>query len=225
MLKAPAIVLFCTTLLLSTQLFGKDLVTKRGYRLPLNEVNIYYGLGTMASSGGATPNSSTIISIHDLNAARHEVGCFGVEYFRRLCRPVSVGMAVNYEPYYETDFKPGRECPIQSVSPERVCEHALSPMLEVKFHWFNFPNVSMYSKAAIGVEFYMTSSYRISGVSYSDHAFDQRVAFALSDYELAWEVCPIGIDFGSPKYKGFVELAVPLLGTQGSILFGVRYCF
>lgn len=81
----------------------------------------------------------------------------------------------------------------------------MSLMPNVKFSWFNREKVSLYSKLAFG-----------AGL-----VFDNGDS-AENNFSPAFQVTPIGVDFGKGSFRGFAELGV---GMQGVLCAGVRKSF
>ena len=80
-----------------------------------------------------------------------------------------------------------------------------SAMPVVKFAWLRRPHVGLYSKLGIGAGLALNSGESV-------------------EKSIAWsgQVTPIGVDFGSTSFRGFVEAGV---GMHGILCGGVRWLF
>ena len=81
----------------------------------------------------------------------------------------------------------------------------VSVMPVVKFAWLNRAHVGLYSKLAAGAGLFFANG--------SDSEENVSVAF---------QVTPVGVDFGGERFRGFVEAGV---GWQGIVSGGVRWLF
>ena len=81
----------------------------------------------------------------------------------------------------------------------------LSAMPLVKFAWLNRAHVGLYSKLAAGAGYFFANG--------SD---------SKDNFSVAFQVTPVGMDFGGEQFRGFVELG---LGMQGLANVGVRWLF
>ena len=82
----------------------------------------------------------------------------------------------------------------------------VSVMPVVKFAWLNRAHVGLYSKLAAG-----------AGFTFTNQSEDTKDNFAF-----AFQVTPIGMDFGGESFRGFAELG---LGMQGLVNVGIRWLF
>lgn len=184
---------------------------------PANEMSVGYGfvsvpdiaLGFAGIFGTALTGG--LARVHDISST----GTAALEYDRFLGRHVAVGgmvtlehASITFDQYDGKDengnnkYSPG--------SPQGTV--FLSVMPVVKLPWFYKEHVSMYSKAGAGLA---TSFGGDKSSSSSDEASDKD-----SNISFALQASLVGIDFGSVKYRGFVELG---FGMQGLVSFGFRY--
>lgn len=82
-----------------------------------------------------------------------------------------------------------------------------------KLDWLRKKHFGMYSKAAIG------ATLRHESVDYDTPTKEE---YSHSAIHLNWQVSLLGIEAGSPRVRGFVELGV---GEQGIAQIGMRYKF
>ena len=85
-------------------------------------------------------------------------------------------------------------------------------MPAVKFDYIRKKNFGMYSKAALGMSISSTTDTYTDGSTYKFSA----------EYKLNFQASFIGIEAGSPYFRGFAELGI---GEQGIASIGVRYKF
>ena len=83
----------------------------------------------------------------------------------------------------------------------------------VKFDWLRKKHFGMYSKLAFGATL-RSESY--DNVSPDEEDSDD------SDIHVNWQVSLLGLEFGGPTFRGFLELGT---GEQGIALVGLRYKF
>lgn len=200
-------------LLLSQGLMAKDYVTRKGYELPKNEISVQYGFYTIPSAIGILGGAIVGLASKG-NAEITMPGEFGVEYYRRVHRNIMVGAVLGYEyfawdTFSETTLADGS---VNRVRDGRTHNNFISIMPAVKFAWFSYPNVSMYTKLAVGL---CVEASREKGGEPSTDA----------GATVAYQLSPVGIDFGGRHLKGFVELGCYIYGFQGAISGGLRYSF
>ena len=81
----------------------------------------------------------------------------------------------------------------------------LSVMPLVKFAWLNRAHVGLYSKLAAGAGYFFANGGE-----------------AKDNFSVAFQVTPVGVDFGGEQFRGFVEAGV---GWLGIVSGGVRWFF
>ena len=89
-----------------------------------------------------------------------------------------------------------------------------SLMPSVKFHWVRTKNFGFYSKAGVGVTF--------SNEKQNADKVEGGTSFSDTDVYFNFDVTPIGLDAGSPTFRGFLEFG---MGEQGLLRIGARYKF
>lgn len=229
-MKKTLIALAAALLLCAPFLSAKTFTTKRGYELTNNELSVSYGFFSVPMYASLV--SAVIIPAVSLGLATpgeiNIVGDFSLEYHRRVHRNVMVGAIVDYEPLglsvEATDFSTTDENDNHPYGAEstRVLTSFVSVMPSVKFPWFTFPNVSMYSKAAVGVAMSWNGPFSVTGKDENGNAEEQGSDSNNFQCSVAYQVSPICVDFGGRRLKGFAELG---FGFQGAFITGVRYSF
>ena len=81
----------------------------------------------------------------------------------------------------------------------------LSTMPLVKFAWLNRERVGLYSKVAVGAGYFFANG-----------------GDAKDNFSVAFQLTPVGVDFGGEQFRGFVEAGI---GMQGIVSGGVRWFF
>lgn len=158
-----------------------------------NEIAVSYGLSVGnivtpvvgALSGFLSESFST-----DVNISASSTGNIGLEYFHHLSDLFSVGGIVAYSQY--------------SISmDERVLSsNSVCVLPAVKFHWYQTPHFSSYSKAAIGIGLDMAGD----GVSVG----------------LGGHLTLLGLEVGGQAVRVFGETG---FGNQGFLCAGLRVRF
>ena len=125
-----------------------------------------------------------------------------VGYYRHLSKVVAVGGYVGYngikrEMYCEKDYIGDAHRTNISVMPS------------VKFHWVRTKHFGFYSKLGVGATFASEKKEAEKTVTNSSVYFNL-------------DFTPVGLDAGSPQFRGFVELGV---GEAGMVSAGLRYKF
>lgn len=209
----------------SVQLSAQSYVTtKDGYCIPANEISLSYGrvthtgfiytvggvLGTAFSFGLA--KVSTMVS----------TGSFGFEYMRYVHPHVGLGGLVTYEDYLlGFDSRTGKDADGNAIYSKGPVQnhHVLTVMPAAKFPWFSNSHVSMYTKLAAGVAWIHTPEVSVTGVD-SDGNTKTETAEGSDNISVAFQISPVGIDFGGDLVRGYVETG---WGYQGLIMMGVRF--
>lgn len=86
-------------------------------------------------------------------------------------------------------------------------------MPAAKFNWLRKKHFGMYSKVAVG------ATLRSESIDSDD---PQSKDYSDTGIHVNWQISALGIEAGSPKLRGFVEVGV---GEQGLGQIGVRYKF
>ena len=130
---------------------------------------------------------------------------YTVEYFYRLKKWLGVGGMLMY----------GNGKPKAEVNNALVAEaknHYLSLMPAVKLDWVRRQYFGMYSKLAVG----LTSRHQ-SMKGAGESRFEETNYFHPN-----FHLTAVGMDFGSPHFRGFIDLG---FGEQGIFSLGLRYKF
>ena len=176
-----------------------------GYDETKHEVAISYGLWS----------NSEIIDVFEniggaLVGARFEnekyFGSISAEYFYHVKDWLGVGGILAYGQREQDVYFAGDK---DGVSKNTY----LTLMPAVKFDWLRKKHFGMYSKLAVGATLRNEKydSVETSNKNDSD-----------SEVHVNWQASLLGIEAGSPTFRGFLELGT---GEQGIILAGVRYKF
>lgn len=89
----------------------------------------------------------------------------------------------------------------------------LSIVPTAKFDWLRKKNFGLYSKLGLGVSF-MHESQDADDKSSKDYSD--------TDAVFNFQLSLVGMEFGAPRFRGFVELG---MGEQGILLAGLKYKF
>lgn len=199
----------------------KTFVSNQGFEIPANEVSLSYGRVSIPSFaytfGGIFGTAFGFGSIKP--EQMYSVGAISAEYMRYVHPHVAVGGGLTYEIYNLTfSHKVGTDESGNSIyeTGKRSLNHIVSIMPAVKFPWFSYPHVSMYSKVAGGFMVIHNPGYTVEDESGSE------TRDASTQVTWAMQATPIGVDFGGTNFRGFVDLGV---GMQGLIIAGLRYNF
>lgn len=130
-------------------------------------------------------------------------GQFSFQYCHSLGERWMVGCSTSYEHAgFTMEDKNG------VVDPDRTGGHFFSIMPTAKCYWFNKPHFGMYSEAQVGALASIMPDTNGENLDKAD--FGAVIGFQLN---------LIGMDFGGPDVRGFLELGV---GTQGFISLGIK---
>ena len=88
-------------------------------------------------------------------------------------------------------------------------------MPAVKFDWLRKKNFGLYSKAAVGVTYIFEKEVQ-------DNVGESKKINDDSKFMVNFHATLLGVEAGSQKLRGFIELGV---GEQGMMQAGVRYKF
>ena len=102
---------------------------------------------------------------------------------------------------------------VEEATHESIKGSYLSVMPAVKLDWIRRQYFGMYSKVALG----LTSRH-----VYVDYVNTTRGDEELRAMHLNGQLTLVGMDFGSPHFRGFFDLG---FGEQGLLLLGLRYKF
>ena len=86
-------------------------------------------------------------------------------------------------------------------------------MPAVKFDWLRKKNFGMYSKLAFGTTLRNEKA---------DYESPEKEGYSETTFEVNWQISLLGLEAGSERLRGFLELGT---GEQGIGLIGLRYKF
>lgn len=202
--------LFASILLFAaaTAAVAQTYTSRQGYDLPDNEISVYYGQGSCTQLAMAL--GSAWCTAFTLGAARLEelrsTGAIGVEYHRYVHPGIAVGAVLGYEGgtmrFSTLSGEDENGEPVYSPGSEDANRFSfIEFMPSVTFKWFSLPSLSMYSRVALG------AMLDLSGDG-------KTLVFA-------FQASPAGIDFGTGRFRGFLEAG---FGCQGILTVGLRLC-
>ena len=178
---------------------------QNGYDETKHEIGITYGVGA----------NSDIIDAYEkiggaLVGAKYEnekyFGPISAEYFYHVKPWLGVGGIFAYgqskQDVYTLGSKDGE-----------MKNNYFTLMPAVKFDWLRKQHLGMYSKRAVGAT--LRNEKYISDTAVNKDKSD-------SELHLNWQASLLGIEAGSPTFRGFIELGT---GEQGIALIGLRYKF
>ena len=145
------------------------------------------------------------------------VPALSAEYFHHISKVVSVGGIAAFNGY-SRDMYCNWQSSDGSTRKEKVGKgekYFATLMPAVKFDWLRKKNFGLYSKAAVGV------TYMFEKEVQDNHGESKKVN---DDSKLMFNfhATLLGVEAGSQKLRGFIELGV---GEQGMMQAGVRYKF
>lgn len=167
-----------------------------------HELGVFYGAAS----------ASNILSVYSemFAAAAGDQSAFwgpiGVEYFYHTSPIVSVGGVVEYAGCKAIDEKTGNK---------DLNETFLTVMPSVKFNWLRKKNFGMYSGLSAGVMFLSLSANENAKKADPNAEDETLVSFM-------FQATALGMEFGSPTFRGFIETG---LGEKGLFCAGLRYKF
>ena len=176
---------------------------QNGYDETKHEVAITYGMGS---------NSDIIDAFENIGGAlvgaRFEneeyFGALSAEYFYHAKNWLGVGGILAYGQCEQDVYLHGSK---DGVSKNTY----LTLMPAVKFDWLRKKHFGMYSKLAVGATL-RNEKYTSDTAPNKDD----------SEVHVNWQASLLGIEAGSPTFRGFIELGT---GEQGIALVGLRYKF
>ena len=170
-----------------------------------NEVSITYGQATLPQfayvMGGVLGVAFT--AGHFTFENSHFIGGVGMEFIHYSNNWFGYGLAGTVD-YMTSDAYSVASDGTKTPNGKYKFGFA-SAMPVVKFAWLRRPHVGLYSKLGIGAGLALNSGESV-------------------EKSIAWsgQVTPIGVDFGSTSFRGFVEAGV---GMHGILCGGVRWLF
>ena len=168
----------------------------------------------VAVSWGALSNSQWIDVFEDMATIivgasyknEHFLGPIGAEYFYHAKNWLGVGgifvYGRNSQDLYLVGTKDGK-----------INHSYLTVMPAVNFDWLRKKNFGLYSKLGVGATL-RTESF--------DSDNPQVPKESDSEIHVNWQVSALGLEVGSPTFRGFLEVGT---GEQGTAIIGLRYKF
>lgn len=191
-------------LLLSALALG-TVHAQNGYDETKHEVAVSYGLGA----------NSDIIDAYEkiggaIVGAKYEnekyFGPISAEYFYHVKPWLGVGGIFAYGQSEQDVYTLGSKDGVMK-------NNYLTLMPAVKFDWLRKKHFGMYSKLAVGATL-RNEKYNSDIPSSKDYSD--------SEVHVNWQASFLGLEAGSPTFRGFIELGT---GEQGIALIGLRYKF
>ena len=191
-------------LLLSALALG-TVHAQNGYDETKHEVAVSYGLGA----------NSDIIDAYEkiggaIVGAKYEnekyFGPISAEYFYHVKPWLGVGGIFAYGQSEQDVYTLGSKDGVMK-------NNYLTLMPAVKFDWLRKKHFGMYSKLAVGATL-RNEKYNTDVPSSKDYSD--------SEVHVNWQASFLGLEAGSPTFRGFIELGT---GEQGIALIGLRYKF
>lgn len=143
------------------------------------------------------------------------IPALSVEYYYRLSKVIGIGgflayNSVSRDMYYNVTYpSSGKKEAIKDGEAKRS---NFSIIPAVKIDWLRKKNFGMYSKLGVGLSMMYEKQKRENGGKLYSH----------TDYNVNFQASLLGLEAGSPTFRGFLELGV---GEQGIALIGARYKF
>ena len=166
-----------------------------------HEIAIAYGGGSTSDGLDAYETIGTAIVTAGTATTNNEkhFGSISAEYFYKTKPWLGIGAILAYG-NSTSDLYIGK------TKSGKYKNNYYTLMPAVKFDWLRREHIGLYSKVALGATLRAESS---------DDKSD-------SEVHVNWQLSALGFEFGSPAFRGFVELG---FGEQGIALAGLRYKF
>ena len=166
-----------------------------------HEIAIAYGGGSTSDWLDAYETIGTAIVTAGTATTNNEkhFGSISAEYFYKTKPWLGIGAILAYG-NSTSDLYIGK------TKSGKYKNNYYTLMPAVKFDWLRREHIGLYSKVALGATLRAESS---------DDKSD-------SEVHVNWQLSALGFEFGSPAFRGFVELG---FGEQGIALAGLRYKF
>ncbi|MBR5062927.1 MAG: hypothetical protein IKX24_12415 [Prevotella sp.] len=146
---------------------------------------------------------------------KSEFPALSVEYYYRLSKVVGIGGFLAYndlkrDMYIDYQDAQGKKTRSDKVGVAKRSNFSIIPA--VKIDYLRKKNFGMYTKFGFGLS-----------MMYEKQKDDEvGEVYSHTDYNVNFQASLLGIEAGSPKLRGFLELGV---GEQGLALIGARYKF
>ena len=206
MKKTIAVSLLCIAI--GLQANAQTSQNKNGYiptDRPSNEISISYGALPFTDFLDFTAGALIIgFTGGDITLSNiHSTGAFSLGYYWYFNNHVAVGCDLVYSHMEMTlNYKSG------GVKDDN--SNFLSILPGVKLPWFNFKHCGLYSKINAGLCVYQS-------IASTENQNNKNISTGF-----AFQLTPIGVDFGGELVRGFVEAG---FGFQSIASAGVRFAF
>jgi len=178
---------------------------QNGYDETKHEVAISYGLWSNSEIIDAFENVGGILVGARFDNEKY-FGPISAEYFYHTKNWLGVGGIFAYGQYEQDVYLAKQKDGVRKNT-------YLTLMPAVKLDWLRKKHFGMYSKLAFGATL-RSEKYTSDTDSNKDESD--------SEVHVNWQASLLGMEFGSPTFRGFLELGT---GEQGIALVGLRYKF
>ena len=178
---------------------------QNGYDETKHEVAISYGLWSNSEIIDAFENVGGILVGARFDNEKY-FGPISAEYFYHTKNWLGVGGIFAYGQYEQDVYLAKQKDGVRKNT-------YLTLMPAVKLDWLRKKHFGMYSKLAFGATL-RSEKYTSDTGSNKDESD--------SEVHVNWQASLLGMEFGSPTFRGFLELGT---GEQGIALVGLRYKF
>jgi len=167
-----------------------------------HEVGVFYGF----------ESASNVFSVFTsmISAAAGDKSSFwgpiGAEYYYHISPVVGLGAVAAYA---------GCKAEDEKTRKDDLTETFITVMPSVKFNWLRKKNFGMYSSLSAGVMF-VSVSCNDNAKAADPKAKDETLT------SFMFQATPLGMEFGSEQFRGFVEAGI---GEKGVLCAGLRYKF
>jgi hypothetical protein len=180
----------------------------------------------LSLSFGYYSNVSIIESMTDINVTSlsksvgyvytsddlNTVGSTTFQFLHRNRKWLSVGIALSYQLATVECFEQNRKNEITDLG--KLTIHYVGAMPTLRVNWMIRRNVTLYSKVAAGLTFVIDK--------YKDTSGKGDIVEPAKKHYAAFQLSPIGAQFGSKSVVGFIEAGY---GNQGLVQAGAAYKF
>jgi len=167
-----------------------------------NEIGVFYGIES-ASNVFSVITSAISAAAGDQSSFW---GPIGAEYYYHVSPVVGVGAVVAYA---------GCKAEDEKTRKDDLTESFITAMPSVKFNWLRKKNFGMYSALSAGAMF-ISVKCNDNAKENDPSAKDETATVFM------FQATALGAEFGSEKFRGFVEAGV---GEKGVLCAGLRYKF
>lgn len=172
----------------------------QSYEYPKHEVSLGYGVVGMTDISSLF--ADIFVGAFTGSVELDVTGEFNAQYLYNLNKTWGVGCAATYTS-------------VTAHNIDRTCkekDNFIAVMPAIRANWFRKAHFGMYTRIAVG---------GVMGFSKTTHNAGTPDAKEESNTytNIAFQASPIGMEFGSNKFSGFLELG---FGMQGMLMAGVR---